>query len=48
MDQKDRCEKKGKKAKDGNLRTFYAKAAQSFEQKAQSLSVEEANKPYLK
>lgn len=48
MDQKDLCERKGRKVKDGNLRTFYAKAAAGFEMKARKLSLEEASKPYKK
>lgn len=46
MDQKDLCERKGRKMRDGNLRTFYAKAAAGFEMKARKLSLEEGNKPY--
>ena len=48
MEQKDKCETRGRKAKDGNLRTFYAKAAAGFEIKARNLSLEEGNKPYIK
>ena len=46
MDQKDLCETKGRKVKDGFLRTFYAKAAAGFEMKARKLSLEEGSKPY--
>ena len=46
MDQKDLCERKGRKMKDRNLRTFYAKAAAGFELKARKLSLEEGSKPY--
>lgn len=48
MDQKDLCERKGRKMKDENLRPFYAKAATGFEMKARKLSLEEGNKPYIK
>lgn len=48
MNQKDLCERKGSKVKDGNLRTFYANAAADFERKARKLSLEEGNKPYTK
>lgn len=48
MDQKDLCERKGRKMKDGNLITFYANAAAGFEMKARKLSLEEGNKPYTK
>ena len=48
MEQKDKCETRGRKAKDGNLRTFYAKAAAGFEMKARKLSFEESTKPYTK
>lgn len=48
MEQKDKCEIKGRKAKDGFLRTFYAHAACGFEMKARKLSLEEGNKPCTK
>ena len=48
MEQKDKCETKGRKIKDGNLRTFYAHAAHGFEMKARKLSFEERIKPYIK
>lgn len=48
MDQKDLCERKGRKMKDGNLRAFYANAAASYEMKARKLSLEVGNKPYTK
>ena len=48
MEQKDKCETRGRKAKDGFLRTFYAHAAYGFEMKARNLSFEEGSKPYKK
>lgn len=48
MDQKDLCERKGRKIKDGNLRSFYAHAAAGFEMKTRKLSLKEGNKPYTK
>lgn len=48
MNQKDLCERKGRKMKDGNLITFYANAAAGFEMKARKLSLEEGSKPYTK
>ena len=48
MEQKDKCETRGRKAKDRFLRTFYAHAAYGFAMKARNLPFEESNKPYKK